>query len=78
MIDITLPHGGRGMSLKQYIKQILPNEVFKWKGCNFVYRSGWIYIVYRNDMEDQVCPTPEIKTIGRLHKALRKSSYRLK
>jgi hypothetical protein len=66
------------MNLKQNINQILPNEAFSWKGARFVYRDGWIYIVYRDGTESQICRTPEIKTKGRLQKALRESSFKVK
>lgn len=66
------------MRLKQCINQILPNEVFKWKGANFVYRAGWIYVVYSSGIECEICRAPEIKTKGRLQKALRESSYKVK
>lgn len=65
------------VSLKQITNQILPNEVFKWKGANFIYRSGWIYVVYRDGIECQICRTPELKTKGRLQKALRESSFKV-
>jgi len=65
-------------TLKQITNQLLPNEVFTWKGGNFVYRGEWIYFVNKFGMETQICRTPELRTKGRLQKALRESSFRVR
>jgi hypothetical protein len=64
-------------SLKTITNQLLPNEIFKWKNKNFVYRGEWIYIVNNDGTESQVTRIPEIRTKGRLQKALRESSFKV-